>query len=106
MAPKEFIAARQDKTNRNEDLSITVAGEPFYPNLVVDPKDEDSIRRAVAIRFSANGESNQPMARGIFIDPADIRDKIEYKVKADRKGLTLKVEYKQEFKEAVCEGSR
>ncbi|CAB9502080.1 expressed unknown protein [Seminavis robusta] len=57
------------------------------------------IKREVKFSCSANGESDQPMARGLFIDPADIRDKIEYKVKADKKGLTLKVEYKQEFQE-------
>jgi ethanolamine kinase len=53
MAPKDFIAARQNKT----DDPVIVDHQPYYPHLVVDPTDEDSIRKVVATRFSANGQS-------------------------------------------------
>lgn len=39
------------------------------------------------------------MSRGISLEPDDgIRDKIQYKVKADDKGIKVKVEYKEEYK--------
>lgn len=42
----------------------------------------------------------EPQARGISIEPAfEIRDKIKYKVEADKKGIEVKVEYEKEFEE-------
>lgn len=48
---------------------------------------------------ASRGISEPTMARGIYIDPASLRDKINYKVKTDGKGIRVKVEYKQEFDE-------
>jgi len=42
------------------------------------------------------------MSRGITLQPDEgIRDKIQYKVKTDRKGIKVKVEYKEEYQDEV-----
>ena len=40
------------------------------------------------------------MSRGIFLDPVEIRDKIQYKVKPGKNGgIGVKIEYKTEYEE-------
>ena len=47
-----------------------------------------------------SSSSDELQTRGIFLEPDDeIRDKIKYTVKADKKGVRVKVDYKQEFDE-------
>lgn len=60
-------------------------------------KSKVSKKNEVAVKCTSS-TAEELQSRGIFLDPADeIRDMINYKVKADKKGVQVKVEYKQEF---------
>jgi hypothetical protein len=64
-------------------------------------KEGDDVKQEVKFSCKATGgDPNQPTSRGISLDPANLRDKIGYKVKTDKNGISVKVEYKTEYQEA------
>ena len=59
MAPKDYIAARQNQDQKDDPTNyhVILDDRPYYPFLTVDPNDHDSIRSAVA-KLLENGASS------------------------------------------------
>jgi hypothetical protein len=71
----------------------------YFTLKAASPDGEDEKQEVKFSCKATGGDPNQATARGISLDPANLRDKIGYKVKTDKNGISVKVEYKAEYQE-------